>query len=67
MNTWAIEATCFTVTERSLFVGDLPGVLAYLNDLSAKGWQIAAAYQLDVPASDGAPRAPLAGDTNPTT
>lgn len=59
---WFIEARCFTVTEESLFVGDLDGVLAHLNELSAAGWQIAAAYEIQTPGSRAAHPTAAAGD-----
>lgn len=62
MSVWAIEASCFGVTEQQLFDGELPGVIEHLKQLVKRGYQIGAAYQLDVPAIDGAPRASVAGD-----
>jgi hypothetical protein len=61
---WFIEAQCFTVEEQSVYVGDINGVRAHLDQLSRDGWQIAAAYEIDVPAVTGAPRAVAAGDTH---
>ena len=52
---WFIEASCFTVVEQSLYAGPEAGLRAHLDEMSRRGWLIAAAYEL--PARADAPRA----------
>jgi len=49
-----IETQCFTVEDRSLFLGTLDQVRARLDELSDQGWMVAAAFEVS---ADGAIRA----------
>lgn len=41
-----IETQCFTVEDRSLFLGTIEELRAHLDQLSAQGWMVAAGFEV---------------------
>ena len=46
MTLYFIETRCFTVEDRSLFLGTLDQLRARLDELSALGWMVAAGFEV---------------------